>query len=60
MTALPAPRSHGHGIFSLDSGYLRPDFDAIHLVIEAGRAIIIEEKDVAFRGDQERIQNVRP
>ncbi|MEZ5741685.1 MAG: hypothetical protein R3E68_21145 [Burkholderiaceae bacterium] len=37
------PKSHGHGIFSLDSGYLRPDFDAIHLVIEAGRAIVIDD-----------------
>jgi hydroxyacylglutathione hydrolase len=32
----------GHGIFALDSGYVRPRFDAVHLVVEAGRAAIID------------------
>jgi glyoxylase-like metal-dependent hydrolase (beta-lactamase superfamily II) len=32
----------GHGIFALDSGYVRARFDAVHLVVEAGRAAIID------------------
>ncbi len=32
----------GHGIFALDSGYVRERFDAVHLVVEAGRAAIID------------------
>lgn len=32
----------GHGIFALDSGYVRPRFDAVHLMVEAGRAAIID------------------
>lgn len=32
----------GFGIFALDSGYVRPFFDAIHVVLEAGRAAIID------------------
>lgn len=32
----------GDGVFSVDSGYVRPRFDAIHLVIEADRAAIVD------------------
>ena len=32
----------GHGIFALDSGYVRDRFDAVHLIVEAGRAAIID------------------
>jgi glyoxylase-like metal-dependent hydrolase (beta-lactamase superfamily II) len=30
------------GIFALDSGYVRPAFDAIHLIVEGGRAAIVD------------------
>jgi len=33
---------HGFGIHALDSGYLRPSLDAIHIIIEAGRAAVID------------------
>ncbi|MGQ0620867.1 MAG: MBL fold metallo-hydrolase [Panacagrimonas sp.] len=33
---------HGHGIHSLDSGFLRPRLDAIHLMVENGRAAFID------------------
>lgn len=32
----------GQGIFVLDSGYVRASFDAIHLIIEAGRVALID------------------
>lgn len=38
----PALQHLGHGIFALDSGYVRRHFDAIHLIIEGGRAAIID------------------
>ena len=31
-----------HGIYALDSGYLRPRLAAIHLIVEQGRALIID------------------
>jgi glyoxylase-like metal-dependent hydrolase (beta-lactamase superfamily II) len=33
---------HGHGVFSVDSGYERPRFDAVHLVVESDRAAIVD------------------
>ena len=33
---------YGHGISAIDSGYIRPMLDAVHLVVEAGRAAIID------------------
>ena len=32
----------GHGLYCLDSGYFRPNFDAVHLVVEAGRVAVID------------------
>lgn len=32
----------GDGVFSVDSGYVRPRFDAIHLIVEGGRAAVID------------------
>lgn len=32
----------GDGIFSVDSGYVRPRFDAIHLLIESDRAAVVD------------------
>lgn len=31
-----------HGIHALDSGYMRPRLDAVHLIVEQGRAAIID------------------
>jgi len=33
---------YGHGIAAIDSGYVRPQLDAIHLVVERGRAAIVD------------------
>jgi len=33
---------YGHGITAIDSGYVRPQLDAIHLVAERGRAAIVD------------------
>ena len=33
---------YAHGISALDSGYLRPRLDAIHLIVENGRAAIVD------------------
>ncbi len=35
-------KSFGEGIFVIDSGYIRPRFDAIHLIVEQGRVAIID------------------
>lgn len=33
---------YGHGISAIDSGYVRAQLDAIHLVVERGRAAIVD------------------
>jgi glyoxylase-like metal-dependent hydrolase (beta-lactamase superfamily II) len=38
----PAPIAHGHGIYAVDSGYVRPWLDAIHLIVEHGRAAVVD------------------
>jgi glyoxylase-like metal-dependent hydrolase (beta-lactamase superfamily II) len=42
--AQPAPglRDFQDGIFALDSGYVRDEFDAVHFVVEKGRVAIID------------------
>jgi glyoxylase-like metal-dependent hydrolase (beta-lactamase superfamily II) len=42
MDVRPLMQSLGHGLFSVDSGYVRPRFDAVHLIVEAGRAAVID------------------
>jgi hydroxyacylglutathione hydrolase len=44
MTDRPSPvlEHRGHGVFSVDSGYVRPRFDAVHLVLESDRAAIVD------------------
>jgi glyoxylase-like metal-dependent hydrolase (beta-lactamase superfamily II) len=46
MRTIPgAPRvveHRGDGVFSIDSGYVRERFDAVHLVVESGRAAIVD------------------
>ncbi|MDO6387589.1 MBL fold metallo-hydrolase [Uliginosibacterium sp. 31-12] len=32
----------GMGIYAIDSGYLRPRMDALHLIVEGGRAALVE------------------
>ncbi len=39
---MPAPVDCGFGVLAIDSGYLRPTLDAIHIIIEGGRAAIID------------------
>ncbi len=39
----PSPLEHwSHGIHAIDSGYVRPRFDAIHLIVEDGRAALVD------------------
>lgn len=38
----PLMRDFGDGIYALDSGYFRDEFDAVHLVVEAGRVAVID------------------
>jgi glyoxylase-like metal-dependent hydrolase (beta-lactamase superfamily II) len=42
MDIRPLLRHWGDGIFAVDSGYVRPGFDAVHLVIESDRAAIVD------------------
>lgn len=41
MPILP-PIHHAHGIHTLDAEYVRPGLAAVHLVVEGGRAVIID------------------
>ena len=36
------PRHHSHGIVTLDAEYLRPGLAAVHLIVEQGRAAIVD------------------
>lgn len=38
----PVLRNFGDGIYAIDSGYFRDEFDAVHLVVENGRVAIID------------------
>lgn len=38
----PLLRDFGDGIYALDSGYFRDEFDAVHLVVENGRVAVID------------------
>lgn len=38
----PQLRDFGEGILALDSGYVRDEFDAIHLIVEKGRVAIVD------------------
>ncbi len=38
----PLMRDFGQGIYALDSGYFRDEFDAVHLVVEQGRVAVID------------------
>jgi len=38
----PSVIDYPHGISAVDSGYVRPQLDAIHLVVEKGRAAVID------------------
>lgn len=38
----PGLRDFGHGIYSVDSQYFRPEFDAVHLIVEQGRVAVID------------------
>lgn len=34
--------AHGHGIHAIDTGFVRPRFDASHLIVESGRAAFVD------------------
>jgi glyoxylase-like metal-dependent hydrolase (beta-lactamase superfamily II) len=36
------PLDYGNGIFVVDSGFFRPRLDAIHLIVEQGRAAVVD------------------
>ena len=40
--ALPAVEDLGHGIAAIDTGFVRPFFDASHLLVENGRAAFVD------------------
>jgi len=40
--AMPATSDLGHGIHAIDTGFVRPFFDASHLVMEQGRAAFVD------------------
>ena len=37
-----ATQHYGDGIYSVDSGYVQSEFDAIHLIVEQGRVAIVD------------------
>jgi len=39
---MPTAIDYDHGITAIDSGYVRPMMDAIHLVVEGGRAALVD------------------
>jgi glyoxylase-like metal-dependent hydrolase (beta-lactamase superfamily II) len=41
-TAAPTFEDLGHGITAIDTGYVRPFFDASHLVVQDGRAAFVD------------------
>jgi glyoxylase-like metal-dependent hydrolase (beta-lactamase superfamily II) len=40
--AMPATSDLGHGIHAIDTGFVRPFFDASHLVVEGGSAAFVD------------------
>ena len=42
MREVPATNHLGHGIHAIDTGFVRPFFDASHLVVENGRAAFVD------------------
>ena len=38
----PSVIDYPHGISAVDSGYVRPQLDAIHLIVERGRAAVVD------------------
>jgi glyoxylase-like metal-dependent hydrolase (beta-lactamase superfamily II) len=42
LPGLAGARPLGHGLYAIDAGYLRARFDAIHVLVQDGRAVIID------------------
>jgi glyoxylase-like metal-dependent hydrolase (beta-lactamase superfamily II) len=38
----PTLRDFGNGIYAIDSGYFRDEFDAVHLIVEQGRVAVVD------------------
>lgn len=45
----------GYGISAIDSGYIRPQLDAIHLIVQNGRAVLV---DTGISRSLERVRGV--
>lgn len=41
----------GHGIYAFDSGYVRPDLAAIHLIVDQGRVAVVDTGSNASLGN---------
>jgi len=39
---IPSVIDYSHGISAIDSGYLRPQLDAIHVIVEQGRVAVVD------------------
>jgi hydroxyacylglutathione hydrolase len=39
---MPELLRYDHGIFAVDSGYIRPRLNAIHLIVERGRVVVVD------------------
>ena len=42
MNAATDITRHPDGIFAIDTHYLRPQFDAVHLIVQDGRAALVD------------------
>lgn len=38
----PSPEPHPHGVWAIDTGYVRPRMDASHLILRDGRAALVD------------------
>ena len=45
MALMAAATDLGHGIHAIDTGFVRPHFDASHLVVDGGRAAFVDVGD---------------
>ena len=39
---MPEPLRYDHGIYAVDSGYIRPRLNAIHFIVERGRVVVVD------------------
>ena len=39
---MPELLRYDHGIYAVDSGYIRPRLNAVHLIVESGRVVVVD------------------